>query len=245
VIADVAASGAIAQFGFREGDEIVSVSGQRVASERDFLNWLFEADVRYERVPVVVLRDARRRLIYVRPEVFVSQTAFVDPLDRFGVVLDDRYSDRIVVWRVLPRSAAYYAGIRAGDVITAFDGSRVADAGEFVRLIESTDPANVAVEISRNQQARELYVDLAIAEPAREQRTSLRPSVAQPMRMDRTFDDIQSVDPSSDRRLSPRPDVPPGTRVPGGEVGRDRGPISPTGAAGGTPTTPMRLGFPR
>lgn len=245
VISNVASSGAIAQFGFREGDRLISVNGQRVASERDFLNYLFSDDVIYDRVPVVVLRDNRRRLIYVRPDVFVSQTAVVDPLDRFGIVLDDRNTDRIVVWRVLPRSPAYYAGIRAGDVLTALDGYRIDDAGDLVRLIQSAGAQNVAVEVSRNQQPRELYVDLAIAETATQPRTSLRATVQEPIDREGVFDDIRSVDPSVDRRLRPRPDVPPGTRIPGGEVGRERGPIAPTGAEGGTPTTPMRLGFPR
>ena len=245
VISNVASSGAIAQFGFREGDRLISVNGQRVASERDFLNYLFADDVVYERVPVVVLRDNRRRLIYVRPDVFVSQTAVADPLDRFGIVLDDRYTDRIVIWRVLPRSPAYYAGIRAGDVLTALDGYRVDDAGDLVRLIQSTGAQNVAVEVSRNQQPRELYVDLAIAETVTQPRTSLRATVEEPIDREGVFDDIRSVDPSVERRLRPRPDVPPGTRIPGGEVGRERGPIAPTGAEGGTPTTPMRLGFPR
>ena len=243
VISDVATSGAIAQFGFREGDQIVSINGLPVRIERDFVTTLLADETLHERVPVVVLRGGRRRIVYIRPDVFIAhlQAAPVDPLERFGVELDDRYATRIVVWRVLPRSPAYYAGIRSGDIISTFDGQRIFDAGEFVRLIDRAAPTRVELEVNRGQQVKLLDVDLAIAEALAEQ----PPVVERPMVMDRTFDDIGTVDPHSDRRLRPRPDVPPGMRIPGGEVGRDRGPISPAGAALGTPTAPPVPGFSR
>ena len=240
VIADVASSGAIGQFGFREGDRIVSVNGQPVRMEGDFVSLLLGEETLYDRLPVVVLRGGRRRIVYVRPEVFLTQlqAAAVDPLEQFGVELDDRYTSRIVVWRVLPRSPAYYAGIRAGDIITTIKGQRIFDAGEFVRLIDTAEPAMLEVQVIRGQQARDLYLDLSNAEALAAQR-----DVAErPTRVERTRGDAVPVDPYSERRLSPRPDVPPGMRVPGGEVGRDRvGPISPPGAALGTPTTPPSI----
>ena len=243
VIADVAPSGVIGQYGFREADRIVSVNGLPVKSEVSFLEALLAQDVLHERVPIVMVRDGRRQIIYVRPEVFVTQleAVSVDPLERLGIELDDRYTSRIVVWRVIARSPAYYAGIRAGDIIRAFDGQRVFDAGEFVRLLDRAEPTVTDVEVIRGQDVKSLAADLSI------DRHIAKPQavVVRPMRMDRTFDDINSVDPYSDRRLSPRPDVRPGMRVPGGEVGRDRGPISPPGAALGTPTTPPTTGVSR
>ncbi len=239
IVDAVAGSGAIAQFGLREGDRIVSVHGQKVTSERDFLNVLLDEKLRSYRVPVVVIRDARRRLVYVRPETLVREASepVVDPLDRLGVVLDDRYVDRLVVWRVLPRSPAYYAGLRSGDVIYSFDGARTVDVGDLVRLLEDAEAPDIAIGIRRNQDDAELVVDLGQAAAVEED------ALPPPLPRNETFDDIRP-DPYSDRRLSPRPDVPPGMRVPGGEVGRERGPIAPA-TTGPTPTTPMRTGFPR
>jgi hypothetical protein len=238
IIDALSRDGAIAQFGFLEGDRIVSVNGQRVTKERDFLNVLMSDDVRGQRVPIVVIRDSRRQLVYVRPELLVSDAAaVVDPLDRLGIVLDDRYVDRMIVWRVLPRSPAYYAGIRAGDVITTFDGVEVVDAGDFVRQIEVIDSENVPVGVRRNQRDLELAVDLRITPVVAAE--VIPPAVPR----NEALDDLRP-DPYSDRRLSPRPDVPPGMRVPGGEVGRERGPITPA-TSGPAPTTPMRTGFPR
>lgn len=121
VIADVATRGAIAKLGFREGDRIVSINGRKVTREDDFVTYLFADDVRNEKIKVIVIRDGREEVIIVEPAVFVEELSYVenDPLEHFGVIVDDRYNDRIVVWRVVPRSPAYYAGIRAGDVIVS------------------------------------------------------------------------------------------------------------------------------
>ena len=238
IIDALSRSGAIAQFGFLEGDRIVSVNGQRVTTERDFIHVLTADDVRGHRVPVVVVRDGRRQLIYVRPELLITDAAaHIDPLDRLGVVLDDRYVSQLVVWRVLPRSPAYYAGIRPGDVIHTFDDVEVVDAGELVRMIDATDSDDVVIGIRRNQDDVTAAVELRPAQAAVVE--ALPPAIPR----NEALDDLRP-DPYSDRRLTPRPDVPPGMRVPGGEVGRERGPITPS-TSGGSPTTPMRIGFPR
>jgi S1-C subfamily serine protease len=243
VIVEAAPTGAIAQFGFREGDRIVSVNGLPVRAESDFLQSLLAKEVLYRRVPVVLLRDDRRQIVYIRPDALVAEleTVSVDPLQRLGIELDDRYATRIVVWRVASRSPAWYAGIRSGDVITTFDGQRVFDAGEFVGLVDRAEPILMEMQVARGQQTKDLVVDLSIDAHLRPQRTL----AVRPLNMERTYNDIRSVDPSSDRRLRPRPDVRPGMLVPGGEVGRDRGPISPAGAAMGTPTAPPTPGFSR
>ena len=241
VISDVAPAGTVAQYGFLEGDRIVSVNGLRVTDEPEFIQYLFAEDVVNDRVPVVVTRGGRRRIVYVEPSTLLAsleRTTF-DPLARFGVVLDDRYYDRIVVWRVLPRTPAFYAGLRRGDVITSFDGQSVVDAGDFVRLIQSAEPAEISLQISRNQQLRDLEVDLTEFEIVE---TAPLPEPALDVRV-RT--DIRSVDRSTDRRLRPRPDVRPGELVPGGEIGRDDGPVTPSTYQGGSPTAPLTPGFPR
>jgi C-terminal processing protease CtpA/Prc len=114
VIADVATDAALAQVGFREGDRIVSVNGQTITSEADFVRYLMADDLR-DRVAVVVMRDGREMPLYVDPIVIRERVTHVhvDPLEQFGIIIDDRYDDRIVVWRVIPRSPAFYAGIRS------------------------------------------------------------------------------------------------------------------------------------
>jgi predicted metalloprotease with PDZ domain len=178
VISDVATTGAISRVGFREGDSIVSVNGRRVASEADFVRQIFADDVRNTRVKVVVLRGGREEIVYVEPAVLIEEMYAErhDPLEDFGLVLDDRYTDRIVVWKVLPRSPAFYAGFRSGDVITTFQGRRIASPREFVQVVERTDPGWVAVDVTRGQRARSLEVDYRTGAEAR---TALRPNFEQ------------------------------------------------------------------
>jgi len=162
VISDVERSGPIAKVGFREGDRIVSVNGERIRSERDFITYIFAEDVRRERVKVIVLRDDREEVVYIEPIVFIEEMHVVenDPLEEYGIIVDDRHDDQIVVWKVIPRSPAYYAGIRAGDVIVIFDGQDVSAPSQLVTLVQKIDADRVSVTVQRDRKDRELDLDL-------------------------------------------------------------------------------------
>jgi hypothetical protein len=163
VISDVASSGAIARVGFREGDRIVSVNGQRITREADFVRYLFAPDIRDQRVKVIVFRDGREEIVYVEPVVLVQQYSVVeaDPLEEFGIVIDDRYTDRLIVWKVIPRSPAFYAGIRAGDVITTFDGRQLGAVNDLVQLLSQARADEVTIGVQRSQASRQLRVDVS------------------------------------------------------------------------------------
>lgn len=208
VISDVASRGAITKVGFREGDQIVSVNGQRVTRERDFNNYLFAEDVRRDRVKVIVLRDSREEIVYVEPTVFIEelQAEHHDPLEHFGVVLDDRYTDQIVVWKVIPRSSAYYAGIRAGDVLVSYRGERIASPTEFVRIVERTEPGLIAVEVNRDKKLRKLEVDVTRAGDQGESRTTLRPNLDEGVE--------RRIERREDRREDRKVVVPPTDATP-------------------------------
>jgi len=160
VISDVSPRGPIARFGFREGDRIVSVNGHRVSGEDDFMRYVLHGDS--DRVTVIVYRDGREQTIYVEPAVFNedSEVAEVDPMERFGIILDDRYDDRIVVWRVIPRSPAYYAGFRAGDVITTFGDHPYHTRNEFEHSVTGWKAGDVNVQVRRGENTRKLSVDV-------------------------------------------------------------------------------------
>jgi hypothetical protein len=177
VISDVASSGVISRVGFREGDQIVSVNGTRVASERDFVRYLFDDDIRDQRVAVVVYRNGAQQTLYVEPSVLVEQYTTVqhDPLEQFGVLVDDRYYDRVVVLRVIPRTPAYYAGLRPGDVISTWGDTRISRPDEFVQAVQHTETGLVPVQVYRGRQLRRLEAELPQFEARAERRTSYRP----------------------------------------------------------------------
>jgi hypothetical protein len=161
IIADVTANAALGRFGFMEGDRIVSVGGQRVATEADFVRYFVNANARGP-MNVIVLRDGQQQVIAVDPVVLrteMNTSVQVDPLEQFGIILDDRVSDRLVIWRVIPRSPAFYAGLRAGDVITLFGGRRIADANALVQIVQS-NPGVIPIQVTRNGRTRLIEADL-------------------------------------------------------------------------------------
>jgi len=187
VISDVSSNGPIAKLGFREGDRIVSVDGRRITREDEFINFLQRSDAR--RVKVIVFRDGREETIYVEPAILFEDREYteVDPLERFGIILDDRYDDRIVVWRVIPRSPAYYAGFRAGDVVVTFGGHPYRSRTEFERGSRDWKTGDANVQIRRGDRTRDLSVEIPNADRSdrrsermenRSDRTAQRDSVA-------------------------------------------------------------------
>jgi len=162
IISDVAANAALGRFGFVEGDRIVSLAGQPVTTEADFVRLLLNGNVRGP-MNVVVLRNGQQQILNVDPIVIRQQmttTVNVDPLENFGIILDDRYNDRLVVWRVIPRSPAFYAGIRTGDVITTFGGQRIANPNALVQIVQRTQPGMIPIQITRNGRIRTIEADL-------------------------------------------------------------------------------------
>jgi S1-C subfamily serine protease len=160
VISDVSSRGPITRLGFHEGDRIVSVNGHRVAAEAEFINYLLNSNA--ERVEVVVNRDGRDETIYVEPAALTQDygTTQVDPIEQFGVVLDDRYDDRIVIWRVIPRSPAYYAGLREGDVISTLSGRPYTTRRDFEASIGDLKAGETNLQVRRGGRNRDLTVDV-------------------------------------------------------------------------------------
>ncbi|HEY2147002.1 MAG TPA: PDZ domain-containing protein, partial [Pirellulales bacterium] len=64
-------------------------------------------------------------------------------------VLYDRYTDRLVVVRVLPDTPAFAAGLRAGDEIVSFHGQPISSVTGFAKVIHETQPGAVDFEFAR------------------------------------------------------------------------------------------------
>jgi hypothetical protein len=104
-------------------------------------------------------------------EEYSSSVAQSDPLESYGIVLDDRYQYP-VVWKVYPQTAAYYAGIRAGDVIVAWSGQHVYNPNDLASLVRQNPQGEISVQVSRNRQLRQLTMDVGESQS----RTALRPA---------------------------------------------------------------------
>jgi serine protease Do len=68
----------------------------------------------------------------------------------------------VLVSEVVPGSAADKAGLKSGDVITAFNGTKVEDSGQFRQLVAQAAPGSTAtLTVLRNGQTLELKAMLA------------------------------------------------------------------------------------
>ena len=162
VIADIATTGPIAQLDFQEGDRILEVNRVKVTRETDFIKLLFATKARDGRVEVLIVRKNKEMVIPVEPALLLEHYAVVrhDPLEQLGLVVDDRYDDRVVVWKVIPRSPAFYGGIRPGDVITRFGDRRVVERKAFGEVVQSIQPGVVTVEVNRARRTRPIQIEV-------------------------------------------------------------------------------------
>ncbi|MDZ4820698.1 MAG: PDZ domain-containing protein [Planctomycetota bacterium] len=175
IVADIGTGEFAKSIGLKEGDRIVSVSGHPVNREVDFMRALYIKQAQAQPLQVVVMRAGQEATVELHPAQLLAayQRTSYDPMENFGVVLDDRYPDRVVIWRVLPRTPAYYAGFRPRDIITTFHGRPVTSTADLTVLVEKAEPGWLDVEVTRNQQTRKLEVEMA-QQPAVGERTTFR-----------------------------------------------------------------------
>jgi len=160
VISDVVTTGPFARLGFVEGDRIISVNGNPALTEPDFMQLLLANNA--NPVDVVVFRNGRNQRIVVDPTILAQENFVpeVSPLEQFGIVLDDRFNDRVVVWQVLPQSPAFYAGFRPGDVVTTLSGQPFRTRAEFENAVVGMRAGQANVQVRRGDRARNLVIDV-------------------------------------------------------------------------------------
>jgi serine protease Do len=76
-----------------------------------------------------------------------------------GVRIADVADGGVKVDEVEPNTAAEKAGVKAGDLITMFDGERVRSGRQFARLVQETPPGRtVRMTVSRDGQQKDLQI---------------------------------------------------------------------------------------
>jgi membrane-associated protease RseP (regulator of RpoE activity) len=154
-VADLATSGPIAGLGLQPGDTIVSINGQPVNTEQQFLQQLLADNVRNRQIDLVVARGGVNQTVQLLPSNLIQGMVAADPLFQAGLVLDPASSNQFVVQRVFPRTAAFRAGLRPGDVITTAGGQRIATAADLNRAL-TTGTAGVPLQVTRAGRLRGL-----------------------------------------------------------------------------------------
>jgi len=203
VISDIASEGAIAKAGFKEGDRIVSVNNQPVATQEEFMRLLLAEDLRDRHTTIVVMRDGKEQNISVNAGLLVHEMALHDPLWRSGIVLDDKDPNRVVVLKVYPRTPAFYAGLRAGDVITGVRGQRIGRIADVVQSLISGN-GNIGLQVNRGNRTRDLEIDADAADA--DVRTVLKPNADKEDRISSVPSEIRVEVPADQKpSLNPAP----------------------------------------
>lgn len=148
--------------GIRPGDYIVSIDGHQLTGPDQFDQYLY-ANGPNQPVTIVVWRNGADQTLTLQPNVlYANDNAaynYNDDLAYFGVEFDPQYANELYISRVLPGTYAYRAGLRAGDVITNWDGRTVRTPQDFARMIHDEKPGRVAFDYSRGSQRMNANVD--------------------------------------------------------------------------------------
>ena len=156
VVGDALPNTPAAMAGFANGDILVSIGEEPVATSGDARWLMLNEAVRHRVTPVEVQTPGGARV--------------TRNLDMSGITKDDLDKDLFaklgirpyrppgpsVVGRVLPGSAAELAGLKAGDHIFRVAGKPVSTWPDFTREVEANPGRGIAIEIERDGRELEL-----------------------------------------------------------------------------------------
>jgi regulator of sigma E protease len=152
LIGEVTAGSVAAAAGLRSGDEIRALNGTAVAGERDVVFGLLDAMSSRGEADLTVrgssgeMRSARLSV----PDA-EQRRRLTEPAELFRGLGFQFWTPPLpaVLGQVIPDGPAARAGLRAGDVVEAIDGTPVHDFREIVALISAHPGERVTIDYSR------------------------------------------------------------------------------------------------
>ncbi len=144
--------------GIRNGDKIVALDGQRV---NDFFNI----------VPDILLNDPKsieveregKRIILPVPESLVAELVRISSVKNFraaSLLAPRQLMDSTVVKEFTEYSAAYDAGVRAGDRILTINGIHSRFYDEFTGVLDSLKGKNIELALLRGKDTLQIPMEL-------------------------------------------------------------------------------------
>jgi len=154
VVSDVSPQSAFARAGVEPGDRIVGVGGQSVSGWTDFKMQIVDQAVGGQAATLSVDRGGVpvEGLSLDTSGVVLDETA-PDPLFQLGagsVALN--FDIPAVIDGFQDQSPAAQAGLKAGDVIVAVDGRKIANLGVLVRIVSASAGKTLQVNVLRKGQ---------------------------------------------------------------------------------------------
>ena len=159
VIGEVADDSMAMHAGFRSGDEIMAIDGQKTATWNSVMDLLVAKVIEGERA-YFNLRDAsgHERLVDIDlGTISIDEMAEGNLLRLFGIE-PERPVIPATIGKVLDNGVAERAGLATGDRIMAVDDTPVADWGHWVEIIRASPNLPLSVTINRNDEIRNIVL---------------------------------------------------------------------------------------
>src|SRR5437762_1815697 len=163
LVGEVLSGSVAAAAGLRPGDEIRAVNGAAVAGERDVVFGLLDAMSSRGEADLAVrassgeLRSARLRV----PDA-EQRRRLTEPAELFRGLGFTFWTPPLppVLGQVMPDGPAARAGLRAGDLVEAIDGTSVHDFREIVALISAHPGERVTIDYARGGVAHRVQLEV-------------------------------------------------------------------------------------
>ncbi|MEO8314051.1 MAG: RIP metalloprotease RseP [Pseudomonadota bacterium] len=165
VIGEVLPESPAARAGLLSGDEVLAFNGDVVEGQRDVVLGLLEK-MAANGAAELTLQSAsgERRTVALSVPDPVERRRLTEPENLLRGLGFNFWVPPAVIGQVAPGDPAARAGLATGDVVTAVNGTSVADFEDLRRRIEEHPGEKTLFDIRRNGQAMTLSVDVATAE---------------------------------------------------------------------------------
>ena len=163
LIGEVIAGSVAAAAGLRSGDEIRAVNGAAVAGERDVVFGLLDAmSSRGEADLAVRGSGGEMRTAKLRVADAEQRRRLTEPTELFRGLGFQFWTPPLpaVLGQVMPEGPAARAGLAAGDVVVAINGTPVHDFREIVALISAHPGERVTIDYRRGGVDRRVQLDV-------------------------------------------------------------------------------------
>lgn len=137
------------ELGFKTGDKILKINGVKLERFNDIVNpnYLLEEDSYY-----TVLRDGKEVDIILPPNFMEVLT---EQKERFILMRSPFMVDRVIA-----KSNAEKAGLKAGDIITSFNNSPIQFFYEFRKIIHEHKGQTVSLSVNRDGETVQLQAEV-------------------------------------------------------------------------------------
>ncbi len=136
--------------GFQKGDIIVAIDGESVKSWDDVVQRVDASEGRT--LAFTVKRGNSGYVINVTPQLEKSQNLFGEEIQKYGIGVSPIPAIKPIIGEVRKNTPAQRAGLHAGDLIIAIDGTAVKNWKEMAGIISACNGRKLEIEVQRDEE---------------------------------------------------------------------------------------------